>query len=153
MFAVYNNPLQGMVLSSFYGRGANSVGRGRPCEIGLFHSDSHEMGCPQTLHRCGEENAHTRTPVPMLHAVDVLFGPCCQSCVERSLLRACQHHHLLFSCFNSDRTVHSSFHLIDGRNQGLCSGPRLLAGYTSGALCPFPPPFSRSQGIRRDREL
>lgn len=67
--------------------------------------------------------------------------PVANHMLKGSLLRACQHHHLLFSCFNSNRIVHSSFYLIDGRNQGLCSGPHLLAGYRSGCPVPLPTPF------------
>lgn len=133
-----------MVLSSFFlGRSTNLVCSGRPCETGFWFRSDSIIKCEVCIY-CIHVRKRTHACVHT-HAYIAQWRCTFQSVLRiicwKDLCLELVNTIILFSCLNSSRIVHLSFHLIDGRNQGLCSGPSLLAGYRMGTLCPFPSPF------------
>lgn len=68
-------------------------------------------------------------------------------CQKNLCLGLCQHYHVLFNLFKSQKNCSLAFPTwIDGRSEGLFCDPSLLAGYKKGSLGPFPLLFLEAKG-------
>lgn len=90
------------------------------------------------IHACTCIHIHTRQIHYWVHPANQVS--------EGSLLRACQQHHLLFSCLSGGRIAHGLSHQDWWQNEGLFRGPSILTDYKCGCPLALPTPLPGAKG-------